>query len=172
MNGLILGCSRGLYSVAVRNQGPSPHIFAAVDKETDMPTNSAIAGILFCAFWFMQWELGFIRGVLPDILAWENDELPIITLYASYIPIFAVLMKKGKDLPPVTRFLMPSLAIGCCIFMVYAAFASYGIEALYYLIVSTAFILVGLLFYRGKDGKTLLERLSQKGKKESESVNK
>ncbi len=162
MNGLVLGCSRGLYSVAVRGQGPCPRIFATVDKETDMPTNSAIAGLLFCAFWFMQWELGFVRGVLPDIIAWENDELPIITLYASYIPIFIVLMVKAKDLSPVKRFLMPSLAVGCCAFMVYAAFASYGIEALYYLIVSTAAILIGLLFYRGKDGKTLPERIFRK----------
>ncbi len=170
MNGLVLGCSRGMYSVAGRGQGPCPRVFATVDKETDMPTNSAIAGLLFCAFWFMQWELGFIRGALPDIIAWENDELPIITLYASYIPIFIVLMVKGKDLPPVKRFVMPSLAVGCCIFMVYAAFASYGIEALYYLIVSTVAILIGLLFYRGKDGKTLPERLFRKKQEEKGSV--
>ncbi len=164
MNGLMLGCCRGMYSVAIRGQGPAPRLFAEVDKQTNMPTNSAILGLIFCGFWFMQWELGLIRGVLPDIIAWENDELPIITLYASYIPIFAVLMVKGKDLHPVKRFLLPSLAIVGCIFMVYAAFAAYRIEAVYYLIVSTAVLLIGMLFYRGKDGKTVLDRvLRQKG---------
>jgi len=171
MNGLMLGCCRGMYSVAVRGQGPAPSIFAEVDKETNMPTNSAIVGLLFCGFWFMQWELGLIRGVLPDIIAWENDELPIITLYASYIPIFIVLMIRGKEMHPVKRFVMPALAIVCCIFMVYAAFATYKIQAVYYLIVSTVVLLIGLLFYRGKDGKTLPERLFRKKKQEEEPVN-
>lgn len=171
MNGLMLGCSRGMYSVAARGQGPAPHIFAEVDKESNMPTNSAIVGLLFCGFWFMQWELGLIRGVLPDIIAWENDELPIITLYASYIPIFIVLMIRGRDLHPVKRFVMPALAIVGCIFMVYAAFSSYKIQAIYYLIVSTVVLLIGMLFYRGKEGRTVLERLFRKKSEERPTVN-
>lgn len=159
MNGLMLGCCRGMYSVAVRNQGPAPKVFSQVDGETNMPTNSSILGLIFCAFWMLQWELGLIQGVLPDIIAWENDELPIITLYAAYIPIFLVMMIRTRDLHPVKRFVLPALAIGCCCFMVYAAISSYKIQSLYYLIVFAVILGIGLLFYRNAEGKTLVGRV-------------
>ena len=163
LNGLVLGCSRGLYSLAARGQGPAPHMLAHVDPVTDMPNNSAIASLFFCGMWLLQWELGFIQKLLPPFLAWENDELPIITLYLVYIPIFLVLMARAKDLDPVRRFVLPALAIVACLFMIYCAVAAYRIEALYYLILFVLIMAVGMLFYR-KDGKSLLARLGKRKK--------
>ena len=165
MNGLMLGCCRGMYSIAVRNQGPARKIFAQVDKETNMPTNSSIFGLILCALWMLQWELGLIQGILPDIIAWENDELPIITLYAAYIPIFIVMMIRARDLSPAKRFVMPALAILCCCFMVYAAISSYGIQALYYIILFAVILGIGLLFYRNAEDKTILNRIFSSSKK-------
>ena len=51
LNGLMLGCTRGLYSLSTRGRGPSPKVFADVDKNTNMPTNSAVFGLLLCAAW-------------------------------------------------------------------------------------------------------------------------
>lgn len=153
MNGLMLGCCRGMYSVAVRGQGPAPKVFAQVDKETNMPTNSSIFGLLLCAFWLAQWELGLIQGILPDWIAWENDELPIITLYASYIPIFIVMMIKFKEMNVFKRFIVPAVAIVACVFMVYAAFSAYKIQAVYYLIVCVAVLAIGMFFYRKNPNK-------------------
>ncbi len=151
MNGLMLGCCRGMYSVAVRGKGPKPEVFSQVDKVTNMPTNSAILGLALCAIWLFQWQFGLIGNVLPAIIAWENDELPIITLYAAYIPIFVVLMAKGKELNIFQRFVMPTLAIICCIFMVLSAIYTYKIQALYYIIVFAVVMLIGLLFAKTKN---------------------
>ena len=41
MNGLMLGCCRGMYSLAARNEGPKPELFRQIDKVSNMPTNSA-----------------------------------------------------------------------------------------------------------------------------------
>ena len=72
-----------------------------------------------------------------------------ITLYGMYVPMFIQLMRKGTDLRPFQRFVMPGLALCGCGFMVYAAFAGYGATVFYYLIVFAAVMGVGVRF-RGK----------------------
>ena len=46
MNGLMLACCRGVYSVAARGKGPATHMFSRVDEHTNMPNNSAVMGQL------------------------------------------------------------------------------------------------------------------------------
>ena len=162
MNGLMLGCCRGIYAVAARKQGPAVEVLEQVDAKTNMPTNSSIVGLLLCAFWMAQWEFGLIQQKLPKIIAWENDELPIITLYGMYIPIFIIFMLREKGVNPFKRFVLPGLATVCCGFMVYCAFAAYKMDAVYYLIVSCVILLIGMLFYRNKEGKTVLQRICKK----------
>ena len=54
LNGLMVGCTRGLYSLAARNKGPLPEIFKQVDKVTNMPTNSQFWSLLCAlALYFM-----------------------------------------------------------------------------------------------------------------------
>ena len=48
------------------------------------------------------------------------------------------------------RFVMPALALCACAFMVYAAFAGYGVTVLYYLVVYAAVMGIGWLFDRRK----------------------
>ena len=46
LNGLMTGCTRGFYSLAARDMGPSPKVFKCIDENTNMPTNSSILGVL------------------------------------------------------------------------------------------------------------------------------
>ena len=159
MNGITIGTSRGMYSLAVRNQGPAPKSFVHVDEKTNMPIKSAILGLAATAVWALQWEFGLIRGVLPAFISFENDELPIITLYAFYIPIFINMMRHSKGMHPVKRFVFPSLSILACLFMIFCAFYAYKIQAFYYLFIFAAIMLVGLMFYRNSKGKSLIYRI-------------
>ena len=110
----------------------------------------------------LQWEFGLIRGKLPAIISFENDELPIITLYALYIPIFINMMIRSKDLHPVKRFVFPALSIAACLFMIFSAFYAYKIQAFYYLFIFAAIMLVGLMFYRDKKGRSVIYKLFYK----------
>lgn len=150
MNGLMIATTRGMYSIAVRGDGPMPDLFSKVNKKTDMPVASALFGLLVTLLWVTQWQLGFINGYLPEFISFENDELPIIIFYASCIPIFIYVMRKCTDLGVIKRFVIPTLACIACVFMVFCAVYTYRIEALYYLIVFAFIMAIGLPFYRNK----------------------
>jgi len=152
-NGLMMAAIRGAYSIAVRGRGISPKQFEVVDPVSNTPTNSSIIGLLLCTLWYFYWQFCFIQGGelgIPALINWEPDELPIITLYASYIPIFLCTMRKETSFGTLRRYIMPALAICACLFMVYCAVAAYGIQCVYYLIVSFAIMLVGVFFMKEK----------------------
>ena len=158
MNGVMLAACRGLYSLAARNQGPAPKKLVKLHDKWNMPVTSSLIGFAISAVWMLQWEFGLIRGQLPTIISFENDELPIITLYAFYIPIFIRMMIKSKGMHPIKRFVFPSLSICACLFMIFCAFRAYQEQAFYYLLVFASIMLIGFMFKRDKNGKTLIYR--------------
>ena len=169
LNGLMLSCTRNMYSLAVRKTGPKPEVFKQIDDTTNMPTNSAIIGLALCAIWlfyFYAANLGMLFSVnysaenanwiikllgtfdsttntyLVNWLSFDSSELPIVAIYAMYIPIFVKMMKE-KDLSIMQRIIMPVLAILGSIFMIIAAIYSHKIGVLYFLIVITIIMLLG-----------------------------
>lgn len=127
LNGLMLGCTRGFYSIASRNTGPKPHVFKSVDEHTNMPSNAAAISLLMCTVWFFFFYGG---NLAPEgwfgFFNFDSSELPICTTYALYLPIFIIFMIKAKDLNPFKRFVLPSFAIISSCFMIFAAFYAHG----------------------------------------------
>jgi len=149
LNGLMLGCTRGIYSLAARGLGPKPRIFKQIDSETNMPTNSSILGLLLCGIWLLY----FYGANLTDpskswfgFFCFDSSELPIVTIYALYIPIFIMIMKKEKDLSLFKRFIMPTISLAGCLFMIIAACFSHGIAVVAYLIIFAVIMAIGTLF--------------------------
>lgn len=163
MNGLMLGCTRGLYSIAVRGHGPRPDVYSVVDEKTNMTSNSAIVGLMLCGAWFLFF---YVANLAPTnwlgVFGFDSSELPIVSLYALYIPIFIMFMAKAKDLNVVKRFIVPALAIIGSLFMVFAAVYAHGITPyqnaaedskfacpiLFYLIIFAVITIIGLFFYK------------------------
>ena len=158
MNGVTMGNCRGLYAISARGQGPAPKALSKLHDKWNMPVRAALVTFGIALLWMLQWEFGLIRGKLPAIISFENDELPIITLYALYIPIFVSMMIKSKGMHPVKRFVFPALSVVACLFMIFCAFYAYKVQAIYYLIIFTVIMLIGLLFYRNKRGKSVIYR--------------
>ena len=150
LNGLMLACSRGMYSLACRGKGPKPALFREVDPVSNMPTNSAVFGLLLCGVWLLY----FFGANLTDPVwfgkfSFDVSELPIVSVYALYLPIFISMMRKEKDLPFGKRFVMPILALCGSVFMCYAAFVSHRSEILWYLIVFAVIMFLGSFFRDG-----------------------
>ncbi len=161
LNGLMLGCTRGIYSLAARDRGPRPYVFKQVDTATNMAHNSAIFGLLLCGIWFV-----FFYGANLAVRNWfgyfafDSSELPIVTIYALYWPIFIGFMKKATDMPPFKRFVIPGIAMAASLFMVVAAVYAHGIQpylaakeagtfscpVLFYLIIFAVVMIVGMKY--------------------------
>ncbi len=167
LNGLMVGASRGMYAIAARNEGPKPEMFSQVDKTTNMTTNSAIWGLFVCGFWLLY----FYGANLTEkgwfgLFNFDSSELPIVTVYAMYIPMMIMWMKNEKDLGVMKRFVLPALAIFACGFMVFAACYAHGYTpfmnaqaegkfscpVIFYLIVFVVIMVIGA-FFKGKKAK-------------------
>ena len=152
LNGLMLGCTRGMYSLAVRDAGPLPETFKQVDKVTNMPGNSSIFGLLLCGFWLLYfYGANLVEPGWFGAFSFDTSELPIVTLYAAYIPIFFMLMKNEKDLSTFKRFIMPALSIVGCVFMAVAACFAHGMRVVYYLIIFIIIMIIGYFFRPGRN---------------------
>ena len=147
----MIGSIRGLYSLSARGEGPKPEVFISLDHKTNMPANSAVVGLLICMAWLV-----YFFGANLDSVRWfgafsfDSSELPIITLYAAYIPVFIRMIKKEKDLSFFKRVLMPVLGILSCLFMVAAAIIGHGMAVAYYLAIFAVIMLAGVLFEKKK----------------------
>ncbi len=155
LNGLMMGCARGFYSLAARDLGPAPQVFKGIDANTNMPVNSSIAGVLLCSAWLLYF---FGANLVPvswfGPFSFDSSELPIVTLYAMYIPIFVMMMAKEHDLSFFKRCLMPFLAICACIFMVIAACYAHGRAVIFFLIIFAVIMALGLILNYRRDVTT------------------
>ncbi len=153
MNGLMLGTCRGMYSLAARGRGIKPKIFREIDEHTNMPNNSAVLALILCAFWGVY----FFLANMANGSAWfgpfvfDSSELPVVTLYLMYIPIFIMWMVKAKEEKAVKRYVVPLLATAGSIFMVVASVVSHKMQNVWYLIVFAAVMLVGAIFSKKRD---------------------
>ncbi len=168
LNGLMLGCTRGLYFLAARNQGPNPKMFEKLDPSTNMPANSAVIGLLLSVFWFLYFYGANLSSGWFGVFNFDSSELPIVSAYSMYIPILILFMVKEKNASPVKRFVVPALAVCGCVFMVISAVFSHGVvpflEAkeqgrfsmpiLFYLIVFAVFMGAGMLLNRKRQAQT------------------
>ncbi|MEG0830239.1 MAG: APC family permease [Anaerovoracaceae bacterium] len=146
LNGLMLGCTRGIYALAARKEGPRPDLFGKISEKTNMPSNSAIFGLILSGFWLFYFCGANLVGPWFGPFSFDTSELPIITIYALYIPIFILMMKKEKKLGHFKRFIMPCLALAGCVFMMIATLFSHGMAVLYYLIIFGVIMGIGMFF--------------------------
>lgn len=146
-NGLMMGCARGFYALAARGLGPNAKLLARVDPSTGMSVNAASVGLMACAFWGTYYYFGTLMNHLGPF-RFDSSEIPIITLYAMYLPIFLGFMRKANQESALRRFAIPALAILGAAFMVLSGIASYQADCIYYLLVFAVVMLAGAPFSR------------------------
>lgn len=169
LNGLMLASTRSFYSVAARDCGPKPDTFKEIDSQTNMPANSSILALVCCGFWFFYFYAANLTTPVFGLFSFDSSELPIITIYAIYIPIFFMFVVKAfknKEAKGhvVKNVVMPMFALLASVFMVFVAIYAHGITpykaakevgefafpVAFYLIVFAVVMVIGALFYKKK----------------------
>ncbi len=162
LNGLMMGVTRSMYAIACRDEGPRPEMFKEIDPHTNMVTNSAVWGLFASSAWLVYFYGANLTSGWFGCFNFDSSELPIITIYAFYIPMFIRWMMKEKELGFVKRFMLPSLAVLSCLAMVFAAVYAHGITpylaakengafsfpVLFYFIVFAVIMLIGVYFQK------------------------
>ena len=96
-----------------------------------------------------------------------SSELPIITIYGFYIPVFVMFIKKHGKENVLKNVVLPILGIISSAFMVFAAVYAHGIQpylnakangtfsfpVLFYLIVFAVVLVIGSFFYKKSNEK-------------------
>ncbi len=165
LNGLALANARGFYACADRENTKPFQMFKNLDPSSNIPTNTSILGLLFTAFWFLYFYGANLTGGWFGVFNFDSSELPIITIYTMYIPIFINFMRKEKEMGPFRRFVLPGMSIVGSVFMIVATVYSHGIKpflkaqtegkfsfpVLFYLIVFAVIMFAGwLMRYIGR----------------------
>ena len=159
LNGLTMASTRAMYGIATRDCGPKPDVFKNIDSKTDMPSNSCFIGLLLCSLWLLYFFGANLTNNWFSVFGFDSSELPIVTIYAFYIPILINWIIKQKNESLLKRFILPILAIIACVFMVFCAIMGHGVfpcvdaaakgefsfPVLFYLIVFGFIMLLGFL---------------------------
>ncbi len=142
-NGLMMGCNRCMYSIASRGEGPDPDMFGQVDKKTNAPVNSAVFALMVSAAWFLYFYFSNLAVAWIGPFVFDPTELPIITVYLMYIPIFIQWMRKETEEHVMRRFVFPALAVCGSVFMIVASIISHRMGCFWYLIVFAVIMGIG-----------------------------
>lgn len=177
LNGLTVGGARALYALSSRNKGPLPQKFSQVDKSTNMPANSCIFGLVMTSLWLLYYYGAMLSPTKWfGVFSFDSCDLPVITVYAMYIPLFINYIKKEKTENKFFRFILPTLAIIACLFMIFSAIMGHGVfeytkakeqgyfsfPVLFYLLIFAVFMLLGYLIDRKSAHKKVTNNLTSK----------
>lgn len=152
LNGTIMGCGRAMNQVATLGKGPFPNLFLKRNRMTGMPSASFAAGFIFsCIRLLLSFEAGIFSSGILSRFNFEGSELPVVTIYAMYIPIFFFALKKEVAQKNYKKVLTFVLSIVSCLFVIGCSLIAVPQSAVNYLFTFVSVMLGGFVFFTSKE---------------------
>ena len=118
LNGLMMASTRAFYTISKRDVNPRFELFKEVDVKTNMPINSSLIGIILVGLWYVYFYGANLTASWFGPFTFDSSELPIITMYGMYFPIFInMIRKERKDLGVFKGIILFSLILSHTILM-------------------------------------------------------
>lgn len=146
LNGLMVATTRAFYTIGKRNASKRFDMFKNVDFHTNMPMNSVVMGVILTGLWYVYFYGANLTESWFGSFTFDSSELPIITMYAMYFPIFILMIvKERKALGIFKGIVLPIAALIASGFMVYAAVYAHGMSVIYYMLIFIVIMGLGIL---------------------------
>ncbi len=129
LNGITLGGSRSMYVLAQREGCPLRKPFTRKDG-TLSQLRPAFLSLGLSILWLVYFCMSMRASEKTAIFFFDSSELPIVTIYALYIPLFISMIRRGKSTTFFKGRVLPVLAILASSFMVFALVYGKGIHPL------------------------------------------
>ena len=124
VNGVSMGCCRGMFTMSCRGHGIKPEKFAKISGNRNISFRSCLYGYLCICLMFVIWYLAmhniWIFGHLGAM-----DEIICAIIYLVYVTMYIYIMKNFKDLNVFKRFIVPLFAILGSIFFTFCGTGLY-----------------------------------------------
>ena len=147
LNGMMFSLGRAVYSIAKNGQGPSPGLFSEVNPVSGMPIASFSLGLVFSVIWlFFLFGTQISEYALFGDFGFDISEIPVVTVYGMYIPLFFSFLKKWGRKISVLKRITVSMGIIACIFTAVCAIYAHFADITDYTLVFVAIMLAGTLF--------------------------
>lgn len=174
LNGLTMATVRGFYVCGSRLKSSMKYPLTEIDRHTDTPSYSAALGLLASTIWLVYFYGANVGEGWFGAFNFDSSELPVITVYGLYIPIFIGFIRRYGRGDLKRKIILPTASLFCSVFIIGATVYAHGISpylaakaeerfslpVLFYLIVFSVIMLFGVL----------LRRIDSKKSKEEQGV--
>lgn len=169
VNGVAISCCRGMYTMSCRGLGPAPKQFAKLNPKCQTSFLSSLFGYFMMCLLLLVWYAALNGFGLFKYLS-SMDEIICAIIYAIYITMYVYIMRNFKELNPLKRYVLPTLAILGSLFFTLCGSGLYQLifdgsaESLkafgVFLILLAITSLPSLFFYR-KEARNTVEIISE-----------
>ena len=147
LNGMMFSLGRAMYSIGKNGQGPSPKLFSEINTVSGMPMASFSLGLVFSILWlFFLFGTQISEDALFGNFGFDISEIPVVTVYGMYIPLFFSFLKKWGRKISVLKRITVSMGIVACIFTAVCAIYAHFADMTDYILAFVAIMLAGSLF--------------------------
>ncbi len=143
LNALMLGCTYAMHSLAQSGRCPFKALFLKTNKKQTIPVFSCMTGLFLSILWLIiYFHTQLSEGAFFSLLAFDSSELPVVTAYITYIPIFFMYMKECRKKNLYGKCILSGAGICACLFMAYSAIIAHKEEIFSYVCFLFSLLLV------------------------------
>lgn len=110
-NGIILGNSRGIYALGIKNMIPKSKRLSSLHKKWSTPYKSILLSLCIVSIWI---AIHYVTLKFKLLINSDVSEISIVTMYLFYILLYIQVMKlrdKKEITSNIKGYIIPSLAI-------------------------------------------------------------